>query len=157
NYVGPDLVFGMDEDGADGLREPLPLIRHVNQVSECWIVEGHKKEYIPQCDDEERIPPSLEEAIVSFALVCAARAARGQARHHNSMLVHVSRFKGVHQRVYDQVLEFVTDLKRALKYRIDDARLRNRLRELWDDDFMPTSAEVRARLPGWELRETNWS
>jgi hypothetical protein len=157
NYVGPGLVFGMDEDSADGLREPLPLIRHVNQVSEGWIVEGHKKEYIPQYEEEERIPPSLEEAILTFALVCAARAARGQVNHHNSMLVHVSRFKGVHQHVYDQVLEFVTDLKRALKYRIDDAQLRSRLRLLWDDDFMPTSAEVRARLPGWELCKTNWS
>ena len=157
NYVGPDLVFGMDEDGADGLPGPLPLIRHVNQVSEGWIVEGHKKEYLPLCDGEERIPPSLEEAILSFALVCAARAARGQVRHHNSMLVHVSRFKGVHQHVYDQVLEFVTDLKRTLKYRIDDARLHSRLRVLWDDDFTPTSAEVRALLSGWELRETNWS
>ena len=73
------------------------------------------------------------------------------------MLVHVSRFKGVHQHVYDQILEWLTELKRALKYRIDDTEFRSRLRALWDGDFMPTSAEVRARLTSWELQQTTWS
>lgn len=50
--------------------------------------------------------------------MCAARAARGQAREHNSMLVHVSRFKGVHALVFAQVEEFLTNTKRLLKYRI---------------------------------------
>ena len=48
------------------------------------------------------IPPSLEEAIDAFLLTCAARAARGQEREHNSMLVHVSRFVDVHDEVQHQ-------------------------------------------------------
>src|SRR5262249_16911543 len=133
------------------------LIRHVDQATESWITEKHNKQYVPKYSDEERIPPSLEEAILSFVLVCAARAARGLANHHNSMLVHVSRFKGVHQHVYDQVIAWVTDLKRALKYRIDDVELRRRLRDLWEDDFVPTSHEVRESLPDWDLQQTDWS
>ena len=137
NYVGPDLVFGASEEGPDGSRDPLPLIRHVDQNAEAWIVPAHKKEYVPQYEDEEHIPPSLEEAILSFVLTCAARAARGQPTAHNSMLVHVSRFKDVHQRVYTQTAEWLADLKRALKYRIDRSGLRVRLRELWERDFDP--------------------
>ena len=72
------------------------------------------------------------------------------------MLVHVSRFKGVHQQVYRQIDSWVTELNRALKYRIDDRGLRARLRELWDEDFVPTSRDVRARLPDWELKQTSW-
>jgi len=30
--------------------------------SEGWIVEGHKKEFMPRYDDEDHIPPSLEDA-----------------------------------------------------------------------------------------------
>jgi hypothetical protein len=157
NYVGPDLVFGVGEEGEDGSRDPLPLIRHVDQESEGWITDRHNKESVPRYDGEEHIPPSLEEAILSFLLTCAARAARGQASAHNSMLVHVSRFKRVHERVYQQLSAWVTELKRALKYRIDDTGLRNRLRELWEEDFVPTSREVRTRLPDRELQQTAWA
>ena len=40
NYVGPDLVFGSNHE--DGMKAPLPLIRHVDQRAEGWIAEGHK-------------------------------------------------------------------------------------------------------------------
>src|SRR5262249_33202558 len=119
NYVGPSLVFGV-EGTTEEARDPLPLIRHVDQYSEGWITLGHKKEFVPRYSGLEQIPPSLETALLSFILACAARAARGQANAHNSMLIHVSRFKGVHQKVYDQVAEWITDLRRALKYRIQD-------------------------------------
>ena len=33
------------------------------------------------------------------------------------MLMHVSRFKDVHQKVFAQVEEWLTDVKRQLKYR----------------------------------------
>ena len=72
------------------------------------------------------------------------------------MLVHVSRFKDVHQHVYTQTAEWLADLKRALKYRIDRSGLRVRLRELWERDFIPTSRAVRDRLRDWDLKATAW-
>src|SRR5262249_33335499 len=116
NYVGPDLVFGVEADGEEGVEEPLPLIRHVDQEEEGWIEEGHKKNFVPRFEGEDRIPPSLETTILTFVLTCAARAAHGHERAHNSMLVHVSRFKDVHQHVYTQVDEWVTRIKRVLKF-----------------------------------------
>jgi Z1 domain len=156
NYVGPLPVFGIDQTGAEAAGDPLPLIRHVDQTGEGWITEGHKKGFAPRFDGDDRIPPSLETAILSFILVCAARAARGQGTAHNSMLVHVSRFKDVHQKVYAQVDHRVTQIKRALKYRVGDHDVQNMLRKLWQDDFSPTSAQIRAGNVGRDLRATAW-
>jgi hypothetical protein len=158
NYVGPDVVFGLNaESGEPSDDDPLPLIRHVDQDGEGWIEQGHKIDSVPTYDEEDRIPASLEEAILSFVLVCAARAARGQATAHNSMLVHVSRFRDVHQKVYAQVEEWLTNLKRTLKYDVGGGDVRKRLQKLWENDFVPTSNEIRARDAGRDLRTTTWA
>ncbi len=157
NYVGPGLVFGIDQTGAEAAGDPLPLIRPVDQTAEGWITEGHKKGFNPRFDGDDRIPPSLESAILSFILVCAARAARGEATAHNSMLVHVSRFKDVHEKVFAQVDQWMTHARRALKYRVGADGVLATLRKLWEDDFAPTSAEIRARDEGRDLLTTTWA
>lgn len=154
NYVGPGLVFGIDQTA--GPEDPLPVIRPVDQTGEGWITERHKKGYNPRFDGDDRIPPSLETAILSFILVCAARAARGQATAHNSMLVHVSRFKDVHQKVFAQVDHWVTLAKRALRFRIGADEILGCLRKLWEDDFVPVSAQIRLRSEGQGLPVTTW-
>jgi hypothetical protein len=88
NYVGSELVFGIDGDGAVLIDNPLDIIRHVAQDEEGWITIGHKNGYVPRFNNERKIPPSLENAILTFVLSCAGRAARGQANAHNSMLIH---------------------------------------------------------------------
>lgn len=158
NYVGPGLLFGIDGAGADTAQEPLDVTRDVDQDDEGWIKVDHKKGFAPKYDGEDRIPPSLEDAILSFVLACAARAARGQRNVHNSMLVHVSRYKDVHQAVFRQVDEWVADLKRRLKYRTKKKDpILDRLRELWEQDFVPTSATIRATEIGGTLPITDWS
>jgi Z1 domain len=158
NYVGPSLLFGIDGAGTDPALLPLDVTRNVDQDGEGWITVDHKKTFTPQYSGEDRIPPSLEDAILSFVLACAARAARGQRNVHNSMLIHVSRFKDVHQAVFRQVDEWVADLKRRLKYRTKKRDpILDRLRELWEQDFMPTSAAIRATEIGETLPATEWS
>ena len=63
------------------------------------------------------MPPSLRKAILSFVLVCAARRLRVTGTKHNSMLVHVTRFTDLQEKVNYQV-------KKELKGVVD--RLRNR-------------------------------
>jgi hypothetical protein len=72
------------------------------------------------------------------------------------MLVHVSRFKDVHQKVYAQVDQWVTQIKRVLKYRVAADHVNTMLRKLWEDDFAPTSAQIRARDEGRDPRATTW-
>lgn len=92
DYFGPAAVFGTN----DGDNPGLPLVRPLDQIGEQWIPEKHDKTLKPRFNGRDVIPPSLERAIDAFLLTCAARAARGQGREHNSMLVHVSRFVDVH-------------------------------------------------------------
>ena len=89
-------------------------------------------------------------------LACAARAARGQAAEHNSMLIHVSRFKNVHQKVFEQVDERLTEIKRSLRYRSSDKGLLDTLESLWGADFVPTSGATRSLEIGNSLPVTTW-
>src|SRR5262249_29221863 len=157
NYIGPGLVFGIDGDGAILADDPLDVIRRVSQDEEGWITSGHKNGFEPRFRGEERIPPSLEDAILTFVLCCAARAVRGQPHAHNSMLVHVSRFKSVHQKVFAQVDEWLSELRRDLRYRAGGNELHARLRDIWVNDFEPVSAEIRGREIGRGLPVTTWN
>jgi hypothetical protein len=153
NYIGPSLLFGSAFDGDD----PIDVIRHVAQDDEGWIVPTHRKDFVPRYRGEDTIPPSLENAILSFVLACAARQARGQHRAHNSMLIHVSRFKDVHQRVFGQVDSWLSALKRVLKYRTGGAPVLARLKRIWEEDFELTSAAIRGTQIGQGLPVTSWS
>ena len=157
NYVGPERVFGIDSDQDGASIEPLDIIRHIPQEEEGWITAGHKNGYVPHFEGEERIPPSLEDAILTFVLSCAARAARGQRNAHNSMLIHVSRFKNVHQKVFAEVDEWLNELKRTLRYRTGSEAIIARFKNIWLTDFEPTSADIRTRDIGHGLATTSWN
>ena len=154
DYVGAPLVFGIAEDEDEV--GSLDAIRHVDQEKEGWITASHKKTFVPHYDGQEGIPPSLQDAIMAFILACAARAARGRPNAHNSMLIHVSRFKDVHQQVYGQVQEWLGNLKRVLRYGNDKDDLLGRLRTMWAKDFEPTSDHIRSLDIGRALPSTTW-
>jgi hypothetical protein len=137
NYTGPNEVFGIEEDPLLGLEgtKRLPITRLVAD-QEHWIPDGHKKDHVVG-----PLPDSVKLAIRSFILACAARAARGQVDVHNTMLVHVTRFTAVQAQVAEQVKDELLELKDRLRYGDGNApsQLIDELRELWEQDFMPTS------------------
>ena len=63
--------------------------------------------FTPKYQNKEEIPPSLENAILSFFIGSAVRKIRGQSDQHNSMMIHVTRFKDVQEKVKLQVENFV--------------------------------------------------
>jgi hypothetical protein len=147
NYVGPSLIF-------DGDREPPDLVRPVPQSKEDWIPEKHDSAYVPTIAGVQRIPESLENAVLSFLLACAARRARGQTGRHNSMLIHVSRFKQVQERVHAQVQAFLEETRSSLRFGIGGPALRVRMEQLWRDDFARVSRGMVA--PGQDIVQTRW-
>lgn len=158
NYVGPSKVFGY----GGGQVEDLPLIRELSDDDYAgWMRPGHKNGYIPSCDGERRIPPSLGEAIRAFVLACAIRKLRGQYNKHSSMLIHVTRFTSVQNEVTRQVDEYVRHVKQRFMRRIDLHSLEDEFRSQWEYDFKPTSERIRLTVqdgvtdgdPSWnELR-----
>ncbi|SBT52470.1 Z1 domain-containing protein [Micromonospora auratinigra] len=149
NYLGPERVFGLqvdDEEEED--TPPLPLVRHVNDAED-WLPAKHKSGDRPK----DGIPRSLREAIASFVLASAARRARGQTRVHNSMLVHVTRFTAVQDRVREQVDDHVRLLVDTLRDRYGKGpELRAEFRELWERDFVPTTDH----FPSKEAERLTW-
>src|SRR5262249_30700951 len=79
-----------------------------------------------------------------FILVCAARLARGQDAVHNSMLVHVTRFTAVQEKVATQVRDELKSLQQSLKHGDGNAPVNalDRLRELWESDFIDTTRKI---------------
>lgn len=149
NYVGPTRVFGLTGPAGDRIGG-LPLIRefedHANEDGTGWMPSKHKKDHIPTHKAEDALPPSLQEAILSFLLACAVRACRGQKSGHCSMLVHVTRLTMVQNHVRRQVEEFAKRVAQRLSRKIDDAALLTQLRDLWESDFEPTHEDVRQAL-----------
>lgn len=138
NYTGPNEVFGIDEEPLLGLegKKGLPIVRLVTD-HEDWIHDRHKKDHVVG-----PLPDSVKLAIRSFILACAARAARGDVEVHNSMLVHVTRFTAVQAQVTEQVKDELGELKDRLRYGDGNSpkQLIDQLEELWERDFVPTSA-----------------
>ena len=164
NYDGPVRIFGLDpHDDGIGSGRGLPLIRRVTDHAAStslterlgWIPPMHMNGWMPLYDGEDAVPPSLEEAIMAFLLVCSIRAARGQTAAHNSMLVHVTRFTSVQKAVRHQVHEALTALSRRLRRGIVGT-LRH-FRELWERDFVPTTAIVRSVLNEPDLADVEWA
>ena len=105
DHVGPSMVFGREVEG--GVDEKgLPIARHVPDAEsegaegeDAWVPPVHKKTWQPLWESRNEVPPSLRKAMLSFVLVCAARRLRRTGPKHNSMLVHVTRFVDVQEKV----------------------------------------------------------
>jgi hypothetical protein len=138
NYMGPAEVFGVvaeEHAQEDEERRGLPIVRTVDDAQE-WIPDKHKKTWLPG-----PLPPSLKQAMRSFIVTCAARAARGDRTVHNSMLVHVTRYVAVQAHVGEQVEAELLSLTNQLRYGSgqSESSLRKDLRRLWKEDYVRTS------------------
>jgi len=148
NYVGPVQVFGLDAYSSTDLESVsgLDIVRIVEDQDE-WMPTGHKKEHVPPY-----LPTSLKEAIRVFILSCTVRLWRGQTKVHNSMLVHVTRFKDVQELVSQLIKDELTSLQRRLRYSEGNALIQvlDEFKYLWNTDFIPTSEKI----IGTELQPT---
>jgi len=148
NYIGPERLFGLDDRFHEELDdiEPLPLVRTVEDNEE-FIPHRHKKDLLVTDSSD-----SLVRAMKSFLLVCAARRIRQEGTPHNSMLIHVTRYT----LVQDQVAELVrTELSSMTARIMSGTDLLTDFREIWDNDFVPTSEEMQ-RIGLLDARPHSW-
>ena len=148
NYVGPARLFGTQtQEGRSG----LPLTRvfkdHASEDRlDGWMPPKHPKDHVPAYMGQASLPPSLRFAVQSFVLACAARVVRGQGAKHSSMLVHVTRYTLVQKEVHRQVEDFVKKMRLRITRRVDHQALLDQLHELWETDFVPTTAAIASQL-----------
>ena len=149
NHIGPSVIFGTDRVGEE--REELPILRDVadsevgDDPTDYWMPGSHKLTHIPKYRNRDEVPPSLEDAVLSFILVCAARNLRGDDQKHNSMLVHVTRFVDVQDRVLTQIEALLQDIRSRLRNNTADRDLQDRLKQLWQEDFIATTKQIANR------------
>jgi hypothetical protein len=145
NYFGPERVFGLTDDD----RGAVPIHRAIEDHDE-WIPDRHKAHWQPPADN---LPASLRSAMLDFILTCAVRRARGQVQVHNSMLVHVTRFQDVQQKVSDQVSEALLLLRDRLRHG-DGDDLVGEFEARYDDDYAHTTDWFKYAghidMPAWE-------
>ncbi len=139
SYVGPSKVFGTLQD--DGSRNALPLTVAVSDYldpdsAEGWMPPKHKPDHIPLWQGQDTLPPSVRQAIHTFILSCAARVCRSQGSKHCSMLIHVTRFTAVQDRVWKQVETYVNGIRQRLERNIDANAILSELRIIWETDFL---------------------
>jgi len=152
NYIGPSEIFGgYGPDGEE--KDELPVIRTISDYHS-FIPDFHKKEHIP-----EKLPESLKMAIKSFIITCAARMGRGGQRNHNSMLVHVTRFTAVQEKVGRLVEEELTLIRRQLEYSdpFSPDGIYREMEEIWNSDYVPTTRSVIEQIKDPLITELSWN
>ncbi|MBY7835409.1 Z1 domain-containing protein [Vibrio fluvialis] len=152
NYIGPEKVFGLIDDDGETRQPGLPITRPITDYAASssldeksgWMPPKHDKSHVPMFEGSRTVTPSLREAVLAFMLGCAVRVLRGQESKHSSMLVHVTRFIDVQERVYEQVNSLMRDFKDILAYGEEGSReeLFKELKRLWDADFVKSNIDV---------------
>ncbi|MFZ4858837.1 MAG: Z1 domain-containing protein [Desulfuromonadaceae bacterium] len=102
NYVGATRVF---REGGD-LRDAM--VRTVADYEDILPLK-HKNGHPVVC-----LPPSLEKALKVFILTRAIRVLRGDGDRHCSMMINVSRFNSVQDRIHGLIYLCLDRLKNAI-------------------------------------------
>lgn len=140
NYYGPEMIFGLDKEYSEENddREPLPLVREISDFTEYFPAKQSKNFTI------KGIPQSLKTAILTFILSCAARIERGESHKKASMLIHVTRFNEPQGTLSAYVNDYISEIKRTWRYKtgVLYPELLKSMKDLWEDDFVPTTEAV---------------
>lgn len=98
NYFGARKVF-LDSDN----KHLIPI----KDEDFAFLPLNHKKDFIISY-----LPESLYEAIRLFLINISIRRLRGQVNHHNSLLIHISRFTSSHQQVAGFAEKYLNEIKK---------------------------------------------
>ena len=103
NYIGASSIFiDYKDDYGKVIPAKYKYMLHNNDDCEDFIPERHRKDYLPK-----KLPESLKEALASFIIVNAIRDLRGHHNTHRTMLINVSRYIDVQNKLTDIIKEYM--------------------------------------------------
>ena len=105
----PDNYFGgrkMFSEG-DVLLRPLRLL---DEEEDRFLPVIHGKD-----DDYPGLPDSLKEAILCFVINNVVRTIRGQKYKHRSMMINISRYNNMQQKIMDAVSDYLEKLNNIIE------------------------------------------
>jgi hypothetical protein len=128
NYIGAESVFGTEAIFNEALEELYPI------EIDAFFPFNHKKGH-----HVLELPPSMKEAMAYFLLINGIRDVRGDYKTHRSMMIHVSRFTDVQNKIRDLanvwLLQMCSELKNYAGLSEDESNKRPDiayLRAVWD-------------------------
>lgn len=108
NYCGANKIFCKQ-----GVSDFVRIIKdNQDETGENGLLPFKHTKDLPV----DELPQSLLSAVDLFVLARAIRILRGDGKKHNSMLVNVSRFNSVQQKVQAKLSEYLTELQNAIRY-----------------------------------------
>ena len=126
-----------DEEKDNEYRREAKAKRHeVNG----WLPLYHEITHSPMYKHTRQLPPSLKEAINLYLINIALRFHRNlkiYTPEHNSMLIHVSRFKDIQQFITTQVDEYLNSIKQVLTVETDEGKkkeIKDSFEKIWLDE-----------------------
>jgi hypothetical protein len=129
NYIGSDCIFGDDPTHSNLLR--------VIDDAEDIIPLKHKKDLMLR-----KLPKSMEDAVLAFALSNTIKSLDGLSDKHSTMLINASRFNDVQERIKDCVIDFWRSLTNKLNLYSHGSmsnftryELGNRLYSVWISEY----------------------
>jgi hypothetical protein len=116
-----------------------------------WMPPIHTQEF-----EVGPLPASLRNALADWTLAGAGLACRGRGLDHHSMLIHVTRFQKVLDRLHGQVSDYWDNWSTLVANGDPDAM--RVLRERWEESFVRSWQTVRAARPQEDslLTEISW-
>ena len=109
-YVGANRLFhSNDERVKNSLQHTVGVVHRSNY--EHILPLSHKKS---DSENIEELPSSLITAVKYFFLFCAVEHARGRWEKHHTMMVNVSRFNLVQEKVTVELDRFCKELHKQL-------------------------------------------
>lgn len=152
NYIGPTEIFGLHSESEEEMQLGFPIIKTIDDYQR-FLPDNHTKEFVP-----EYLPDSLKKAIKSFILSSAIRMARGERNNHNSMLVHVTRYTAVQEKIKQLILDEMTALRRKYEYENNDSpnHIIHQFEAIFYSDFISTMESMKNLHDDSLMTEVTW-
>lgn len=152
NYIGPAKVFGLYNSEDDEEDLDLLLVNNIDDYEKSFPKKHGKDLKV------KGLPDSLLDAIKCFIISCAARAARGQSKKHNSMLIHVTRYNDVQAQIREHVWSEIRRLQRlvALGTGAQHQALYSELQNIWEEEFASKYEGIYEEIGDLTLTPLTW-
>lgn len=129
-YIGALEFFGLNDD--ERKIKSMPLFREIDKGKN-YLGKGTKKD-----DIVGEIPDDLKKALKEFLISVAVRNLRGQRNKHNTMLIHIIRFKSQQNVVKRKINNYFRD--EIVNFILNgDIEIENELKLLWEEDYLITT------------------
>lgn len=138
SYCGVSEYFGVDnvDDDQDSDALLYDLCENIKDYYDLFDSSVQESKKVKASTPVVRINSSMEEAFIHFIIASAVKYSRGIIGH-NSMLIHVARFKNPSTSMRDLVKEEITNLLMKYKYGGDEEREKYKI--FWENKIKPVS------------------